>query len=146
MFPPLHQYIKYEIWPRKRMLCRTSHMVFLGLAAVLLAWWGPHWFRAAPRVGDLTLGFISYASFVLGFCVAALALSLTLPDRDFVDFLIAYPSYACEDKNAYSDLLFVFSWTAVVHWAAVVALFAVMLFSDSRRPCCRPRTPGGVWQ
>lgn len=138
MIPPLNQYIKYEIWPRRRRLGRPAHLVILAAAAALFIGLGPRWFQASPRVGDLTLGLISYAAVVLGFCVAALALSLTLPDREFVDFLIACPSYAGDDKSAYSDLLFVFSWTAVAHWAAIVALFAVMLFADSRLPLLPP--------
>ena len=134
MTPPLSQYIKYEIWPRRRLLCRPAHLTFLLLVGATVAWLGPAWFNAHSSVGDLTLGLISYTSFSLGFCLAGLVVALTLPDRDFVDFLIACPSHASHDKNAYSDLLFVFSWTAVVHWITVIVLFLVMLFADERSP------------
>jgi hypothetical protein len=59
-------------------------------------------------VGDVTTGLIAYAAIALGFCVAGLTISLTLPDRDFASQL-AFCKEKGEPTNAYSDLLFVFS-------------------------------------
>jgi hypothetical protein len=93
--------------------------------------WGGQLFANNPKVGDLTTGLIAYTAIALGFCVAGLTISLTLPDQDFVTNL-ALPMKSGEKTNAFSDLLFVFSWTAIAHWIALVALFGSALFVESQ--------------
>jgi hypothetical protein len=69
---------------------------------------------------------IAYASIALGFCIAGLTISLTFPDAKFT----ARMSELSGKTSPYSDLLFVFSWTAIAHWCAVVAMFVVILLVD----------------
>jgi hypothetical protein len=84
-------------------------------------------------MGELTTGLIAYASIALGFCIAGLTISLTLPDPDFA-VRLAILKEEGERTNAYSDLLFVFSWTAIAHWLALIVLFAATLFTESASP------------
>jgi hypothetical protein len=64
-------------------------------------------FETSPAIGDLTTGLIAYASIALGFCVAGLTISLTLPDRDFASPLATLKRPG-QSTNSYSDLLFCF--------------------------------------
>jgi hypothetical protein len=73
---------------------------------------------------------IAYASIALGFCVAGLTISLTLPDRDFASHLATLKCPG-QSTNSYSDLLFVFSWTAIAHWGVILMLFVVILLTES---------------
>jgi hypothetical protein len=47
-----------------------------------------------------------------------------------------------EPPNAYSDLLFVFSWTAMVHWAAIACSFALIV-SRGSSPAFIPDSASG---
>ena len=129
MIKPIFQYLRDEGAPR----CRSIVVAPETILSVLTGWsfmhYGGKWFSSSPKVGDLTTGMIAYAAIALGFCVAGLTISLTLPDHDFASQLACRKEPA-ERTNAYSDLLFVFSWTAIVHWAALVSLFALLLFNE----------------
>jgi hypothetical protein len=95
--------------------------------------YGGKLFETSPKIGDLTTGLIAYASIALGFCVAGLTISLTLPDRDFASHLATF-KLPGQTTNSYSNLLFVFSWTAIAHWGAILVLFVVILLSESGSP------------
>jgi hypothetical protein len=93
---------------------------------MLLAFVGPSALTGAPKVVDVANGFIAYAAIAMGFCVGGMTIALTLPDRIFVQKLatLEIPGKA---GNALSGLLFVFTWTAVVHWLAIMALLIAMV-------------------
>jgi hypothetical protein len=129
MIKPIFQYLRDEGAPRWSNIViapETFISVLTGYAFMHFGW---KWFSTSPKVADLTTGMIAYAAIALGFCVAGLTISLTLPDHDFASQL-ACRKEPDERTNAYSDLLFVFSWTAIVHWGALVSLFAVLLFNE----------------
>jgi hypothetical protein len=137
MIRPLYQYLHDEGFPRWRAIIVSPETGFSVLAYMLFFRWGWRWFASSPKIGDVTTGLIAYAAIALGFCVAGLTISLTLPDHDFASRLAC-----CKEEgdrtNAYSDLLFVFSWTAIVHWFALVSLFFVLLFAESSSPLIPP--------
>jgi hypothetical protein len=137
MIKPLYQYVRDEGLPRWRGIIVSPETGFSVLVCVLFFRWGWQWFASSPKVGDVTTGLIAYAAIALGFCVAGLTISLTLPDRDFASQL-AFCKKEGEPTNAYSDLLFVFSWTAIVHWFALVSLFCILLFIESSSPLIPP--------
>jgi hypothetical protein len=129
MLQPLKQYLVDEGAPRWRNIILTPEALLSVVVGAVFIRYGDSLFDKSPKIGDLTTGLIAYASIALGFCVAGLTISLTLPDRDFATTLaIKQPG---EPTNSYSDLLFVFSWTAVSHWFAVLVLFAVILLTES---------------
>lgn len=130
MIKPLYQYVRDEGVPRWRSIIVSPETGFSILVCALFFRWGWQWFASSPKVGDVTTGLIAYAAIALGFCVAGLTISLTLPDHDFASQLASRQDEG-EPTNAYSDLLFVFSWTAIVHWFALVSLFCVLLFVES---------------
>lgn len=126
MLPTLWQYLREEVWSRARPLVFASEVLIAILVAAALASKGDAVFHDEPKVADLAPILLSYAAIALGFCVAGLTVSLTLPDRSFAEHLVdSKPTRRRHDS--YSDLLFVFSWTAICHWFAIVGLVAAIL-------------------
>jgi hypothetical protein len=62
----------------------------------------------------------------MGFCLAGLTIVLTVPDREFIEQLVSHKREGSR-FDSYSGLLFVFSWTAIVHWIAIVSTVIVFL-------------------
>lgn len=117
-----------EIGPRKRDIFLTQDFCLAALLAVAMAYWGPSTLTGAPKAADIATGFIAYASIALGFCVGGMTIALTLPDRAFVEKL-AKLEIECKAGNALSGLLFVFTWTAVIHWLAIFSLLVALVFA-----------------
>jgi len=130
---PLSQYIRDEAVPRWKGIIISWEAVISVLVALAFFRFGNRLFSTFPKISDITTGLIAYASIALGFCVAGLTISLTFPEPKFTSHLAA-PLHHGDKKNHYSDLLFVFSWTALAHWIAVMALFSVVLFTDGSTP------------
>ncbi|HEY4742643.1 MAG TPA: hypothetical protein VIH76_18750 [Candidatus Acidoferrales bacterium] len=135
MFKPLAQYLKQEVVPRWKKVLVTWESAISALVVYLFAKYGTHLFSASPRVSDIVTGVAAYAAIALGFCIAGLTISLTLPNETFAAKL---SETTVGGGNAYSALLFVFSWTAIAHWCAVVTMFAIALFSDGASPLLPP--------
>lgn len=83
-------------------------------------------FSHSAKLSDLTIGFVGYAAIALGFCVGGVTIALTLPES-FVSKL-AKLEISEKEGNALSDLLFVFIWTAFVHWVSIVTALLLLLF------------------
>jgi hypothetical protein len=130
MVKPVFQYLRDDGFPRFGQIVFSTETLIAGLVAAAFLIWGDQFFSSSPKIGDLTTGLIAYAAIALGFCVAGLTIALTLPDQDFAAKLACLKDKD-EPTNAYSDLLFVFSWTAIAHWCALIVLFALTLFTES---------------
>ncbi len=126
MLKPLGHYLRHEVRPRWRKIVLTWESLAASVVVIVLLGFGGRLFALYPKISDLTTGVIAYASIALGFCIAGLTISLTFPEPQFTIGLAA-PSGR---TSPYSDLLFVFSWTAVVHWCAVLVMFLVILLTD----------------
>jgi hypothetical protein len=100
----LWRYLQKQAWPRRwDIVCQVQAIAAVGAAAVIVV--------AGDRLG-------------LGACLTGLTVALTLPDRSFAHYLAATKREDKPDANAYHDLIFVFSWTAIAHWT-VIALALV---------------------
>jgi len=126
MLKPVAQYLRDEGLPRWPQIVFTWECLVTVVVVGIFAKYGDQLFTSYPKVSDITTGLIAYASIALGFCIAGLTISLTFPDAKFT----ARMSQVSEKTSPYSDLLFVFSWTAIAHWCAVVAMFVVILLAD----------------
>jgi hypothetical protein len=122
MIKPLIQYFRDEGVPRLRKIIIAPESLVAVVVGGAFLKWGDKFFSQSPKIGDLATGLIAYTAIALGFCVAGLTISLTLPDQDFATKL-ACPKKENDPTNAYSDLLFVFSWTAISHWLALVVFW-----------------------
>jgi lysylphosphatidylglycerol synthetase-like protein (DUF2156 family) len=105
----------------------TQEVLISCVLGVSLGFFGKSFFRDSAKPLDVSLGFIAYAAIALGFCVGGMTIALTFPDREFV-VKLATLSVKKKEGDALSSLLFVFSWTALVHWLAIVLVLVAVLF------------------
>jgi len=118
MIAAIWSYLREEIWKRRRAIICGSESWVSVLLGVAVGVWGDGAALAAAEVGDIVTVVLTYASIALGFCLAGLTLAVTLPDQEFARTLArTVPKGASSD--AYQELLFVFSWTAIAHWVMV---------------------------
>ena len=118
-------FCRRDVLPRIGDIVVTQDFVMSLLFGLALAIWGPSRLTGAPRLADFAMGFLAYAAIALGFCVAAMTITLTLPDRPFLEKL-AKLEIRARAGNALTSLLFVFTWTAVLHWVAIVVLLLAL--------------------
>lgn len=133
MLKPIAQYVKAEALPRWKAIFLSWEALISVAIVIFFGRFGSRFFSEYPKISDVTAGLIAYLSIALGFCVAGLTISLTFPQPEFTSHLAA-PLHHGEGKNHYSDLIFVFSWTAIAHWFALLGLFGVVLFADGSTP------------
>jgi len=143
MLGALGDYLTREVWPRRGELARASEMWIAVLAAVAMGLSVPH-LPASTSLGDVLAIVLAYAAIAFGFSVAGLTVALTLPDPLFVHELatVAPKGHKLKrlkrDPNAYSDLLFVYSWTAMWHWIVLVLGFVELAIYGAGRRVAGP--------
>lgn len=129
MIKGLRFYARGEAWPRRRrILLGSDALLALALGA------GAYYFGGTSitvliKAGALSSVLLTYASIALGFTLAGFTLCLTLPDKDFAKKLVGQK--ARDGSDAYSDLLFAFSWAALAHWLLIVTSVVFLLTIDS---------------
>jgi hypothetical protein len=134
MLKPLSQYMKAEAAPRWRGILLTWETTITIVVTGVFLIFGGRLFASYPKISDITTGAIAYSSIALGFCIAGLTISLTFPEATFTLKLASGDG----GTNPYSDLLFVFSWTAIAHWCAVMVMFVVILSTDGSSALLAP--------
>ncbi|HEY6730104.1 MAG TPA: hypothetical protein VI039_03670 [Solirubrobacterales bacterium] len=133
MLRTIYSYLSSEVWPRRRDIVRGSELWIALAGALLLAHCASGWGIANTQVGEVVTVALAYAAVAFGFCLAGLTVALTLPNDGFVRELATKEPSAAQVKrkgrvpNAYSDLIFVFSWTAVAHWVVIVVGLLVLI-------------------
>jgi hypothetical protein len=133
MLRTIHSYLTTEVWPRRKDVVGGSELWLAVGGALMLSLFASKWGIAATKVGELVTVALAYAAVAFGFCLAGLTVALTLPNDGFVrDLATKAPSEAQIKRkgrvpNAYSDLLFVFSWTAIAHWIVIVVGLLVLV-------------------
>jgi hypothetical protein len=123
------QYSRDEIKPRFKDIILGSELWIAGIIGVVCAYAGDD-LIGHTKVGDIVGGLLTYASIAFGFCLSGLTIALTLPSQDFVKKL-ASTKLGGKKNNAFSDLLFVFSWTALCHWLVIVLTIGSILLLGS---------------
>jgi hypothetical protein len=108
----------------------TSEAILALAAGWLFAWLGPSRLGSKPLVNEFVTASAAYDAIALGFCVAGMTIALTLPNPDLMRRM-ARKEIKGVYGNALSGLLFVFSWTALMHWIAIVLLLAALMFGGS---------------
>jgi hypothetical protein len=140
MIDGIRRYFRVQVIPRWASVLGGSEFVVAVLAATLFGVFADHTGLAGAKVGDVGTALLAYAAVAFGFSIAGLTIALTIPNEKFVSKLATteHSSPVNERRgtwtrrlkpknaNAYSDLLFVFSWTAWSHWTLVVASFGFL--------------------
>ncbi len=140
MNSPVWDYLRHECSPHWRTLLFDRQILF-GAGAVALAIYWP----GAPlsfTVGKLTELSQSYGATSLGFALTIYTLALTLPQPAVVELLAGYRQKA-DSTDAYTKLLFVFSWTAISQCLLVISAFATHMSVELALPL---RRTGFFWQ
>ncbi len=73
-------------------------------------------------VGEVITPLLTYAAIALGFTLGSTALALTFPGVRFTKSLVLA---RVKSRTAYADLIFIFVWCSVAHWATVVLCLAI---------------------
>lgn len=123
----LWSFIRSDVWPRRREILLNGQVVVvvivLGLVAILSC-------GREIRIDILPEIGIGYAAIALGFTLSGALAALTLPDQAFVDALVKR-TLPGRFGNAYQSLVFVFTWTAFVHWLLLLELIGLWaIFGD----------------
>jgi hypothetical protein len=124
----ISRYVGAEIRPRLgRIVFHPSFMISLvvGIAFYLYGYYASKIIFKVVDAGNTVLG---YSAIALGFCVVGFALVVTIPN-DNLARLIAGEKRPGAPSNSYSNLLFVFSWTAFLHWLLILISVAVLLIN-----------------
>lgn len=138
MFHVLRSYLKREVWQRRLDLLSGFHPWFAIAAGIVSAWVGDETALGRTELRDVVPVLLAYAAIGFGFSLAGLTIAITIPDAGFTSVLATSeppspdaPGLTKRQRrrrrrlvrrgaNAYLDLLFVFSWTAVVHWVTLI--------------------------
>jgi len=133
MIKSLLQYLREETFPRRSEILKGSELWLGIVVGVLCGHWGYLVIPQTTKVGDVCVALLTYAAIALGFCLAGLTLVLTLPHQDFITRLAkSRPPKAKHDS--YSNLLFVFTWTSLVHWILIIVGVTVLVLAGSNQP------------
>lgn len=142
MIRAVRRYLQDEAKPRIWSIVKGTEL-WIGVAVgALAAWQGQYTALRNMTVGELSVIYLTYASIALGFSLAGFTLVLTLPNREFVKRLSA--DRRTVNTNSYTDLLFIFSWTAIMHWCSIVGWLVLLATVGARGrilPQCAP-----LWQ
>lgn len=149
MLSAVGRYLVRQVLVRWRDIVSSSEFLLALVAGVLFAFLPSSAQIAQTTLGDLATGVLAYAAVAFGFCLAGMTVALTLPDREFARRLAKprTPETQTNSKlspDAYSDLLFIFSWTATAHWLVVITFFATILGCGIDRALVPPDPSIGV--
>lgn len=122
----LYHFYRKGICGRWKDIIFTQEISISILVGIFIATYGHRFFPTSAKILDIAIGFLGYAAIALGFCVGGMTIALTFPDREFMTKLATF-KLPRKEGDALSGLLFVFSWTAVVHWCSLVVILAVVL-------------------
>lgn len=119
MIDSLISYIRKDVFPRYHRILFTSHP-WLAASVALGAAKGYFPISEDLKYFAISSSLLTYNTVVIGFCVSAVAICFTFSKR--------FSSILCKIKDhdsgfsSYQDLVFVFSWTAMVHMCASVVI------------------------
>ena len=134
MIGALGWYLRREMIPNLGSILHWTSAIWVSaLIGGVVGYWGGYLIPSTTTVGVVAGALLNYAAIALGFVLAGLSLILTLPHAQFVEMLW---NTRPKDKkhNAYSALLFGFSWTAFVHWIIVIMSVFLLLVVDPQQP------------
>jgi hypothetical protein len=133
MISALWTYLKEDAFTNTKDVVVSFEFAVAAVLGTLFGYFGTRLGIADASTGDVVLLLLAYAAIGFGFSVSGLTLVLTAPDRDFAARLAwSDPgqkglALTAPKRNSYSKLLFIFSWTAIAHWAVVAGSFALLL-------------------
>lgn len=105
MIKPCRQYIVDEVQPRLKEICFGPE-VFISMAiGVISGIYIDKWDFGRIEIKDIAGAVLTYSAIALGFCLAGMTLSLTLPDNGFAKLLATNKAKGANnrDQSMYSQ-------------------------------------------
>lgn len=133
MIRDIRSYSWKVVRPQAKSIVSSSEFwiaIIIGVVAGLL---GGRIIPTTTTTSNVAMAFLTYASIALGFSLAGLTLTLTLPNDNFVR-LLATTTSEHRKTDSYTNLLFIFSWTAIIHWILVIVTVILVLFVKPDQP------------
>ncbi len=133
MIVALASFVWVQVRPRASGVLIASETGVAAACGILVGLYGERIPLGAADTGDVVLTTLTYAAIAFGFSVAGLTIALSSLNEDFAKQLALTAASkrpaigaAAPEINSYSNLLFIFTWTAIAHWAVVVASFGAL--------------------
>lgn len=133
MIGDVYSYSRKVVRPQLKSIVSSSEFWIAIVIGVIAGLCGGRTIPTTTTTSNVAVAFLTYASIALGFSLAGLTLTLTLPNDGFVR-LLATTTSEHRTTDSYTNLLFVFSWTAVIHWVLVVVMVVLVLFVKPDQP------------
>lgn len=128
MVKTIIQYLRDEVCLRLRTIVLDSSGWIAVTFSTLIIYYGGERLFTENVILNMANYLLTYASIALGFSLTGLTLVIALPDKMFARTL-ALKAIKGRPGNAYTNLLFVFSWTACCHWLLIVTTILMLIFS-----------------
>ena len=128
MFDSIWFFARRQLAPRWKRVLGTSHP----FAALILGLGGanfPAFQENSARVSEFAGALLTYNTVVIGFCVTAMAICFTFSKR--FSTILSKISDNDTGFSAFEDLIFVFSWTSIVHISSLVLILSIYLSGGS---------------
>jgi hypothetical protein len=125
MLDALLPYLGQVLTRHTRRIFATTHpYLALSVPLFVIPWFGDDLGLSALKIGDTITASATYNTVIFGFCAAATALVLAIPNERFLQFI----STRAGSTTPFRDIIFVFSWTGVVHWIAFALSLLCLVF------------------
>lgn len=127
MIDSAYSYIRDEIAPRYHRVLFTTHPWLSAVISLTLTNGVPE-FHKDVKLSALVFYISTYSSLAIGFCVTGMTVCFALSER-YIKFLSK--SKDITGKDALDDLIFVFSWTAIINVIEIsYSIFLYMFVGD----------------
>jgi hypothetical protein len=132
MIKSILHYIKNETHPRICCIILGSEFLISALLCLLMGYFGPKLGLDKVKISSLSGAFLNYSAIAFGFAVTGMTLAISIPSKELA-VKMAKTKVSKNHHSTYSDLIFVFSWTAVVHLISILACLSfIMLTTDTQ--------------
>ena len=131
-------FLSGQVRPRWRQISSRPRVAVVVLLGVAIGCAAPHMPLGRVRVTDLATAGLAFSALSFGACITGAVLALTLPAQENSDWI----TYTEEGHrhSYYSDLIFVFTWSAAAQ-IGVVVVSAVALIAGGDNNAAPP----GSW-
>lgn len=132
MLKSLYRYSIEEVKPRIGDLLGTDLCLAVVIGCLFGIWGTCILPINVTKVSEVATALLTYSALALGFSLAGLTLVLNLPNKGLLRAMADAPPPGMK-HTAYSDLVFIFSWTALTHWVIVMGSLFLLLLAGSQQ-------------
>lgn len=131
MLKSLCRYVVEEVKPRTYDFFGTDLCLAVTVGCIFGFWGNCILPVNVTKNSEVSTALLTYAALALGFSLAGLTLVLTIPSKALLKAMADDPPPGVK-HTAYSDLVFIFSWTALIHWIIVMGSLFLLLLAGTQ--------------